>query len=122
MDDFEEKLNSILGNPAEMEKIMNLAKSLSGDSKPSSSPTGDPEPFSAPLPGLDGLDPNMLRLMTRLMGEFSHRDDGKSQLIRALKPYVRPERREALDKAVEITKFTRLAKIAFNEMGDDGHE
>jgi hypothetical protein len=122
MDDFEEKLNSILGNPAEMEKIMNLARSLSGDSKPSDDPAvQEPDPSSAPLPGLDKIDGKTLRLITRLMGEYSSKDDGKAQLLTAMKPYLKPERQAALDRAAEITKITRLAKIAFKELGGGGN-
>jgi hypothetical protein len=54
------------------------------------------------------------------MGEYSNRDDGKSRLFEAMKPYLKPERQAALDRAAEITKITHLAKIAFKEMGGAG--
>ena len=50
MSEFEDKLNSVLGDPAQMEKIANLAKTLMGGDGGAQEPS--PEPFG----GLD-IDP-----------------------------------------------------------------
>ena len=73
MSEFEDKLNSILSSPKDMEKIMALAKTISGEE------SGD----RRDAPGdFDGLDPKMLAMLTRLMGSFkSAEGDGKLSVV-----------------------------------------
>lgn len=121
MAEFEDMLNSVLSSPQEMEKIMGLAKELSGSlggggeaAKPAkSAPSGAAGLF-------DGLDPKTVSLITRLMGEFSSggRDD-KTALVEAIKPYIKSERGADLEKAVKIARLARLAKTVLPELGGD---
>lgn len=117
MGEFEDKLNSILSSPAELEKIMNVARSISG-----SMGSGTAEASSTETSGIDsissalgGIDPKMLKLMTRLLGEYSTGAGDKAQILHAIKPYLKNERQEKIDRAVEIAKLAKLAKIAFSE-------
>ncbi len=116
MSDWEEKLNSILGSPENMAKIMEMARSLGlgGDKAP------EPEPEPEPDPG-PGLDPKMLSMLTRLMGEFRN-SNGSEQaaVLSALKPYLKPDRGEKIDRALKIARLAKVAKIAFAEFGDAG--
>ena len=116
MGEFEEKLNSILSSPKEMEKILGLARELSGSDEKEESPPPPPENPGI-LGGLTDMDPRLFQLMGRLMGEYSHKGSDKADLVTAMKPYVRAERREALDRALKIAKMARLARIAFSELG-----
>jgi hypothetical protein len=121
MSELEDKLNKILSSPAEMEKIMGLAKSLSGSL--GTQPSGESAAASAgPVPDLGGLastlkdlDPKIFRLMTRLIGEYTTAKNDKAALLSAIKPYLKEDRREKIDRAAEIAKLARLAKIAFSE-------
>ena len=121
MSDFEDKLNSILSSPDQMQRIMDMAKQLS-----SSSPHSDTEPAGeAQKPAfgsLPDLDPKLLGMVTKLMREYSSADERKTEVLRALRPYLRTERQEAVDRAVELTKLARLARLALNEFsGGEGH-
>ena len=121
MSELEDKLNKILSSPAEMEKIMGLAKSLSGSL--GAQPSGESAAASAgPIPDLSGigstlkdLDPKIFRLVTRLVGEYTAGKNDKAALLGAIKPYLKEDRREKIDKAADIAKLARLAKIAFSE-------
>lgn len=112
MGEFEDMLNSILSSPGEMEKIMGLARELSGDLGESAPP--EPEKPSSPAG-----DVKMLGALGRLMGELKDQNDDKSALIASMKPYLKPRRREALDKAVKIARVARVAKVAISEFGGD---
>ena len=116
MGEFEDMLNSILSSPREMEKIMGLARELSGDSG-----TVEPDKTDRPeVPDLGDISPKMLGTLAKLMGELkSGRQDDKTALVASMKPYLRPQRREALDKAVKIARLARVARIAMNELGGD---
>ena len=111
MSEFEDKLNSILSSPGDMEKIMALAKTISGENG---------EKRDAPE-GFDGLDPKMLAMLTRLMGSYkSAEGDGKLEILRVMTPYLRRERRESLKRAMEVAKMAKLARIAMTELNGGG--
>lgn len=122
MGEFEDKLNGILSSPKDMEKILGLARELSGSlgSEPSATEGNKAE---SPLGGLGSvmnsfgdIDPKILTIISRLMGEYSSsKKDDKSALVASIKPYLREERREGLDRAVKIAKIAHIAKIALSE-------
>lgn len=128
MSDFEDKLNSILSSPSEMEKIVNLARSISNSSEikdegaannNKKSDNGNPDEASFPF---GNMDPRIFRIMTKIMSAYSTSDSSdKNQLIGALKPYLKKDRQQQIDRAVEIAKLAHLAKIALSEFsgGDD---
>lgn len=118
MSEFEDKLNSILSSPQEMEKIMGLARSLSGSmGKPSEDTERQYEQENDHTDSPFGnIDPNMLKMMSRLMGEYSASSgNDKSALLNSLKPYLKDKRKKDIDKAIEIAKLAKIAKIAFSE-------
>ena len=108
---FEDKLNSVLGDPAQMEKIANLAKTLMGGDGGAQEPS--PEPFG----GLD-IDPGLISRISRLMNGDG--DDNKQRLLQAMEPYLSEKRRGKMDKALKIARLARIAKAAMGEEGGDG--
>ncbi len=114
MGEFEDKLNSILSSPKDMEKILGLARELSG------SLGGDGQKDSAaanasPKQQPSGFDPKLLALFTKLMGEYNSQSSDKTAIISSIKPYVKEERRTALDRAVKIARLAHVARLAFSE-------
>lgn len=113
-----------------MSQIMALAQSL-GKSDPkereeaSPAPPSDPPPAPEAEPGEDllgGIDPQMLDLGMRLLGEYQRQDEKGAALIQALRPFLREERQAKLDKAVRIAKLSRVARVALRSLGGgEGH-
>lgn len=103
MDDFGDKLNAILNDPAALSRIGELAKSvMGGEAK-----RGEPEPE---------LDPG---LISRVMGLLK-RNGVKSEeraLLEAMKPFLSERRREKMDKAMKLARLAGLAGIAAAEFG-----
>ena len=139
MAEFEEKLNSILGNQEAMEQIMALARSLSGEKGEGTTPDRPPEEGEPPRreepPGdeegrsgpdlsklLGEVDPGMLQMGMRLFREYQSSDDRNAALLQALRPFLKEERRAKLDKAVRIARMTRLIRAALESMGEKGDE
>ena len=114
MADFEDKLNSILGNQEAMGQIMALARSLSGGEEEKEQAPEAPLQESAPQQEslFDSLDPEMIQMGMRLMREFQSPDDQKTALLQALKPFLREERRQRLDRAAQIVSMSRLIRTA----------
>ena len=105
MSDWEEQLNSILGDPAQMSRIADLARSLMGDGD-----EGAPA-AEAPLPG------GIASLLQSVMGG---EEDRARTLLEAMKPWLSEKRRAKIDRAVKIARMAKLAELAMGEGdGDD---
>lgn len=125
MEDFEEKLNSILSSPETMGQIMALANSLSGapageEKENASSPeerekAPPPAAGENPLELLKGLEPAMLGRITALYREYARGGDEKTALLQAMRPFLREERREKLEKAVQIARLSRVIRAALEQ-------
>ena len=125
MSDFEEKLNAILSSPETMEQISAIASSLSGGAKQSES--GDAPPDNTPvqsgpdLSGLGDLLGGMLERILPLVREYQAGNDEKQALLNALKPFLRQESREKVDKAIRITRLSRVIRSSMSLFREDGH-
>ncbi len=106
MDDIENKLNSILGDPQMMAKIMSMAQQLGGGMNAPPPPSPPPPPQQAEMPV--GFD---IGTISKLAG-FANaaRIDNKEQaLLCALGAYLPNERISRLEKAMRAAKLAGLA-------------
>lgn len=122
MSEFEDKLQSILGNPEAMDQIMSIARSISGNPPAQEVPNPSEElcpqtvqsaPDSKdPFALLNGLDPRLLQIGMRLLSEYNSDDNRTVVLLNALQPFVRQERYAKVDKAIQIAKLSRMIRVA----------
>lgn len=132
MGDFEEKLNAILSNPEAMSQVMNLAQSLnlggSGGSETAQENASPPQKEGesgnpgdvANLGNLLGqLDPNMLQRVLPLVKELTGgQNDERMQLLYALRPFLRPERRDKVEQAARTAKLIHVGRKLLGNMGE----
>lgn len=126
MAEFDDKLNSILSNPDAMSQIMQLAQSLSGPGPGTESPP-PPQPSSAPPPppspggGGDlfsslsslagGMDPKLLTRLLPLVQELGgQRDSNARQLLYALRPYLKEEKQDKVERALQLARLFHLGR------------
>jgi len=126
--EFEDKLGAILNDQQAMGQIMALARSLSGESsgqETNSLPerAGQKEEtvqektlFQLPA----GLDPGLVQTGIRLVQEYNRTDDRAAALLEALRPFVREERYSKVDRAVQIARLTRVIRVVFDTMRENG--
>lgn len=108
MEGMEEKLNSILGDPEMMGRIMDMARSLSAPQEPPQKQIVNEPPAM--------LDPAMLKTIASMAGKAGI--DGQQQaLLKALTPYLSHERIAKLEKAMRAAK---LAGMATSFLGSGG--
>ena len=125
MSEFEDKISKILSSPEDMEKIMGIARSLS-DSSEATDAEGAGDSAGPDLGSLSSalgsIDPKIFRLLTRALGEYSSKSNDKAALISAIRPYLKEDRRQKVEKAAEIARLAHIARVAFSEFsgGDDG--
>ena len=101
MDDFENKLGQILGNPEMMGKIMAMAQSFQTQEAPA-----PPPPQEADLPQLDFA---AIQKLSSLMGS-ANVDGDQRALLAALTPYISGTRISKLERAMRAAKLAGLAK------------
>ena len=131
MAEFDDKPNELLSNPDSMAQIMRLAQSLSGETG-----GGETEPPQSPpqtrqvsqdrhhqgpppengggdlLSGLTGgLDPKLLMRLLPLIQELGGQQDSNARaLVYALRPYLKPERQEKVERALQLARLFHLGK------------
>lgn len=107
MSELEDRINSVLGDPAQMAEITRMARSLMGGGE------SETEPESAGVP-----DAGLLKKLGGLMR--SGAADGREQaLLEAMKPYLSEKRRGKLDRAMKLARAARIAGLALGE-GESG--
>ena len=123
MSQLDEKLNQLLGDPAAMAQVMQLAQQLSGtlgEGSGGGSPPPSPPPAPAPPPGtnpLGAFDPQLLTRMLPLMQSLTQTSGPTQQLLTALRPFLREEKQEKLQRAAQLAKLIHLGKQFLTEWG-----
>ncbi|MCI9671482.1 MAG: hypothetical protein HFF49_08015 [Lawsonibacter sp.] len=132
MAEFEDKLNSILGNQAAMNQIMALARSLSGEQPAGEASPAPEEPGEAayapageasapPAPDLAALmgqiDPQMIQVGMDVIRQVQSTEDRNAALLNALRPFLREEKQARLDRALRVARMTRLVRVALSALG-----
>lgn len=129
MDNLEQQIGSILGNPELMQKIMTMAQSLSGSapaSAPAAPPAPDPEPLknnpppAPPAPLMPEMD---LRMIQTIAGfaQQGNIDPNQRALLKALEPYLSRERISKLEKAMRAAKIAQIASSVLGQRGQPFH-
>ena len=118
MSEVDDKLNSILSNPAMMQQIMALAQTLNQSEpqkqKPESAPPPQ-QPLQAPLQE-GSLNPNLLSKVAGLMQPGSI-DKNQESLLKALSPYLSKQKLQKLERAMYAAKMAGVASEMVNIRG-----
>ena len=115
MAEFDDKLNSILSNPDAMAQIMQLAQSFSGEPSPpppnQPSPPPPPQNSVNPLSALGNLDPKVITRLLPLIQELGGSQDSNARaLLHALSPYLKPERQQKVDRALQLARLFHVGR------------
>ena len=115
MAEFDEQLNNILSNPNAMSQIMQLAQSLSGgQERPTAPPPPQAKQSSPPdlLSSLTGgIDPKLMARLLPLIPELGSQQDSNARaLLYALRPYLKEERQEKVERALQLARLFHLGK------------
>ena len=103
MENLEQQLEAVLGNPEMMQQIMAMAQTLG---------TSSPEPPSQeappPPPPMPDIDIGLIRKLSGLAGQGAI-DKDQQALLKALGPYLTSRRIHKLENAMRAAKMARLA-------------
>ena len=109
MAEFEEKLQSILGNPELMGQIMSMAGAMNQPQQP------PPPPQPQPQAGLP-FDPGAMAGMMQML-KATQLEPKQRQLIQALRGFVPDDRLVRLEKAMQASLIAKFASAAMNQGG-----
>ena len=106
---FEEKLQSILGNPELMGQIMTMAGAMNQQQQP---PPPPPPQSPTGLP----FDPGAMAGMMQML-KATQLEPRQRQLIQALRGFVPDDRLVRLEKAMQASLIAKFASAAMNQGG-----
>lgn len=123
MAEFDETLNRLLSNPDAMSQIMQLAQSLGGgETAPAPQPAAPhPPPQGAGTGDLlssltGGVDPSLLLKLMPLIRELGGQQDSNArQLLYALKPYLKADRQDKIERALQLARLFHVGKRFLSE-------
>lgn len=113
MEDLENKIGEILGDPQAMAGILSLAQSLGLTPPEPSSEPAVPAP-SAPSPQQDPMAGSMAQLLS-MAGSLGGKE---LALLQALRPLLREDRRYKLDRAIQAARISQIAGTAMKTLGN----
>lgn len=132
MADLDNKIQDLLSSPDVVDKIVSAIKGITTNSNPLPEPEDTSQqtppttmpvqleqmPVSTTIPSLSAvsnIDPRVLNTAMRVLQDYSY-DDEKIALLNALKPHLRMERRQRVDKASQILRLARSVKTALSSL------
>lgn len=98
-DEFQDKLNAVLGNPELMKTIATLAGGF-GSNMPEASPSYG-----------ESSSPGISEELSSVVSSLNDSNDSRINLLYALKPYMRSSRSSQMDMAIKILKLTKLTSL-----------
>ncbi|MDE5583903.1 MAG: hypothetical protein K2J08_09380 [Ruminococcus sp.] len=110
MDDTMEKIGKLLSDGESMKQLSELAQLLMNETKNEESECGEKTENSCEC--CENLpDVSSLMKIAELMGSVSQ-NDRNTELLLALKPHLREERQQKVDKAIKLLKLIAVWNIA----------
>ena len=102
MDELQEQLGRLLEDPAELERLTQMASQLLGGGGE------EPEPEPPKLPDVGAI-------VTKLRGGGSD----TQKLLQAMQPFLAPERQARLRRAMRAAKLASAASAALTRFGGE---
>lgn len=119
MSELEDKLNSLLSDPAGMAQVVQLAQQLSstmGQSAPQPPPNAAPGPSPAGLSSLlGGVDPTVIAKFLPVLQTLTADQSHSMQLLNALKPYLKEEKQAKVERAARLARLITVGKRFLSE-------
>lgn len=119
MEDLESKISQILSDPSALSNIMSMAKGL-GLTPPATASQPDADEPEIPPPRSNEADPPTDDLpfsVVKFLSEAGNLDGKQAALFNALKPFLKPDRREKIDRAVKAARISHMAGYAIKNLG-----
>ena len=128
MEELEERIQAVLRDPQQMQQIFSIAQSLGlelppQDSAHETAPEQPNAPHSEPgeagkPPVPPGLGSAITQPVAELLTQAGKLEKKQENLLNALKPFLKPGRREKIDRAMQAARLSHLAGYALRSRRD----
>ncbi len=98
-----EKMQSLLSDPESMQQIAELARMMQSETG-TDAVNPSPAPSAEPTDSGFSFDPMLLLKIGELM-QTAQTPDKNTALLRALRPHLREERQEKVDRAIKLLQL-----------------
>lgn len=106
-------LKDMLSAPEGQQQIQNILNMFGGANPPEDAPPGEA------TGGISGDELDMMLKLQRAMSVMnSRKNSSQSQLLTALKPFLKPSRREKIDSAMRILSLSKVIEVMREAQGD----
>lgn len=106
-------LKNMLSGEEGQQQIQNILNMFSGEAPAE----------QAPGTVTGGIDPENLAMMMKLQRAMtamnSRKNNRQTQLLLALKPFLKPSRREKVDNAMHLLQLTQVIEVLREGQGED---
>ncbi len=106
-------LKNMLSNDEGQQQIQNIIGMFGGD---------NPENSQSPGQATGGIDPDNIEMFLKLQQAMtvmnSDKNNNQSRLLTALKPFLKPSRRQKVDNAMRLLQLTKVMEVMKNVQGD----
>lgn len=106
MDDITSKISELISDPDGMAKIQEMAKSLFGENSESHESPKAKIDNELSIPDID-----MSSILKAVSFLRNSDDDKRSELLKALKPYLSSERQKRVDSALKLIRIIHIIPI-----------
>lgn len=116
--DLAARLEAVLSDPAQMEKLSEMAKGLFAQS---SDGQGEGEQPPAEKPSeIPPMDTKFLSAIGKAFAAGNGEKSRSTALLLAMRPYMKPEKQEKLDRALQVARMAHIAGAVMKEYGGHG--
>lgn len=128
MEGLEERIQAVLRDPQQMQQIFSIATSLGLELPPQDGapeaaseqpnvPASEPRAEDKP-PIQPGLGSAITQPVAELLTQAGKLEKKQENLLNALKPFLKPGRREKIDRAMQAARLSHLAGYALRSRRD----
>ena len=112
MEDLSRKITELLSNPETMEQIKGLT-GLLGQSDFSAQNNVPKPPLPPSKPTNDFINPEMLGTVMKFapLLKSVNQEDDSTRLLKALKPFLRDERKKKVDEAIKLLGLMKMLPL-----------
>ena len=117
---LEQAVGAVLQDPQKLQQIFALAQTL-GLSPPDSSAPPPPAPEPVRPKPQEAPPDERQEALGALLQKAGKLDRRQENLLNALKPFLKPDRREKIDRAMQAARLSRLAGAALRGRDQTSH-
>ncbi len=118
--DLGAKLESVLSDPDQMQKLTQMAMSMMGQTTPAVGATEETQTAEAEAAAVPIGDTKLLSALGKAFSGGKGKTTRSTALLTAMRPYMRPEKQEKLDRAMKIARMVNIAGMVLREYGGSG--